>query len=332
MKAASNPIPFDNLRILDHKFGEIPLTKDIPISCEKYILPRSIVYSATGPPGIFLFQQIDYPEYSFWISHYFMSRRNKVTGIFPGPSLELHFILQNDLLYRLKGFDWQRLRETQYNLLSVPEINNEVYFDAKNYVTFDVHPRLPLLRGLAGAHSGLRDFLRRATRKRYEQYFAPNQYATPKMLYLIKTALEYLKDGGRPVKSLDDIVRGLIAQSVTNSGGHLKPPVNFFDVEKIYTAEKQLIRHMDDPDILEKQIRLSYIYPAKFREGFRQIFGTSPHWYLHRERMETARQLLESGSGFRIRDVAERVGYSNPNSFSTAYKKYFGSAPSTRLG
>lgn len=61
---------------------------------------------------------------------------------------------------------------------------------------------------------------------------------------------------------------------------------------------------------------------------FKTLYATTPHQYGLQRRLETARTLLKSGHQS-ISDIALEVGFSDIHSFSKAFKKYFGTAPSS---
>ncbi|MBO4286515.1 MAG: AraC family transcriptional regulator [Bacilli bacterium] len=59
---------------------------------------------------------------------------------------------------------------------------------------------------------------------------------------------------------------------------------------------------------------------------FHKEEGMSTKKYLTRVRMENAKQLLLTGH-FKVKEVAERVGYDNQLHFSAAFKAYYGKSP-----
>lgn len=63
----------------------------------------------------------------------------------------------------------------------------------------------------------------------------------------------------------------------------------------------------------------------KLTEGFREVFGSTVHDYIIEQRMAAAERLMADGEA--ITEVAFKVGYSSHNSFSRAFKKYFGVPP-----
>lgn len=63
----------------------------------------------------------------------------------------------------------------------------------------------------------------------------------------------------------------------------------------------------------------------KLKQGFREMFGTSPYRMLTDIRMGKAWELLETG--LNVSTVAYRVGYQHLSSFSTAFERYYGRTP-----
>lgn len=87
-------------------------------------------------------------------------------------------------------------------------------------------------------------------------------------------------------------------------------------------------KRFNEPDFslkaLAKSVALS---PGYLSSLFKEIFGITFHDYLTAERLERAKILLLS-TGLKNYEVAEQVGFEDPNYFSTAFKKRFGMSPS----
>jgi AraC-like DNA-binding protein len=69
----------------------------------------------------------------------------------------------------------------------------------------------------------------------------------------------------------------------------------------------------------------------KLKKGFKQLFGKPVFSYIKDLKMQYAKVIL-SDRQFNINEVAEKLGYINPNHFSTAFKKHFGVNPSALAG
>lgn len=63
----------------------------------------------------------------------------------------------------------------------------------------------------------------------------------------------------------------------------------------------------------------------------KRLTGQTPGIYIKELRLNHAHRLLESGSINSVSKVAEKVGYSDPRSFSRSFKIKFGKLPSEYL-
>lgn len=97
------------------------------------------------------------------------------------------------------------------------------------------------------------------------------------------------------------------------------------DIEKLARA-RDLMRSQ-----MERALTIPYLCAAvglnecKFKQGFRDLFGASPHRFLLELRMRRAWVLLESGC--QVAQAAWQVGYAHPTNFSAAFTRYFGRTP-----
>jgi AraC family transcriptional regulator, transcriptional activator of the genes for pyochelin and ferripyochelin receptors len=108
---------------------------------------------------------------------------------------------------------------------------------------------------------------------------------------------------------------------------HIQEPTsNLPDLEPIYQAKEILLQNwLDPPSILELAGQVG-IYHMKLKQGFKQVFGTTPFNYLREYRLEKARQLLQDRK-LTIVAVANAVGYANPGHFAAAFKRKYGMTP-----
>ena len=103
-----------------------------------------------------------------------------------------------------------------------------------------------------------------------------------------------------------------------------------FEIEKIKDAQKIITENMMDPPTLAELARAVGTNEYKLKVGFKKLFGNTVYGHLNDYRMDKSRELLEI-DGHQIKEVAYRVGYSNPSHFITAFKKKFGVTPKKYL-
>ena len=97
--------------------------------------------------------------------------------------------------------------------------------------------------------------------------------------------------------------------------------------QKIAPAIEYISKHYNENitnDALATITGLSTVY---FRKLFTSIMGISPITYVHRFRIEKAKEMLKSDYGT-LSDMAQSLGYSSLYDFSRDFKKHTGIAPS----
>lgn len=97
------------------------------------------------------------------------------------------------------------------------------------------------------------------------------------------------------------------------------------DIEKLTRARDLMQSHMDRALTIPYLGATVGLNECKFKQGFRDLFGATPHQYLLEMRMRRARALLQSGC--QVAQAAYAVGYQHPASFSTAFARHFGQTP-----
>src|SRR5436305_10163389 len=78
---------------------------------------------------------------------------------------------------------------------------------------------------------------------------------------------------------------------------------------------------------LERAAREACLSPFHFQRMFARVFGETPHEFVTRLRMDTAKRLLASGE-MPVTDVCLEVGYSSVGTFSARFAAQIGRAPS----
>lgn len=99
-----------------------------------------------------------------------------------------------------------------------------------------------------------------------------------------------------------------------------------YDVPAIELAksliEKDPVNHLHIPILADK----AGINEFKLKQGFRELFQTSPYQYRLFLCLKKAQELLEETDDT-IDQIACRVGFDTYNGFSTAFKRAFNIAP-----
>ena len=83
-----------------------------------------------------------------------------------------------------------------------------------------------------------------------------------------------------------------------------------------------LTRHLT----IEQLAQEAGLSPTALKSCFKGVYGSSIYAYLREYRLQTAQKLLAETEDS-VADIAHRVGYENPNKFSSAFREAFGLTP-----
>jgi AraC family transcriptional regulator len=88
-----------------------------------------------------------------------------------------------------------------------------------------------------------------------------------------------------------------------------------------------IVAHLREDIPLREMAQVAGLSPYHFARAFKQSFGVPPHRYHLALRMERAKLCLEDAKAS-ITEIGAELGFSETSSFSTAFRKFTGVAPS----
>lgn len=97
------------------------------------------------------------------------------------------------------------------------------------------------------------------------------------------------------------------------------------DKNCILYAREYLLQHIDTPPTLTELAAIAGTNEFKLKKGFKELFNNTVFGYLSDTKLTQAKMLLQNGCS--IKAVADQLGYSSVQHFSTAFKKKFGVPP-----
>ncbi|MBE6600605.1 MAG: helix-turn-helix transcriptional regulator [Ruminococcaceae bacterium] len=101
--------------------------------------------------------------------------------------------------------------------------------------------------------------------------------------------------------------------------------------QKIAPAIEYISQHYNENIKNDKLAAITGLSTVYFRKLFTGIMGVSPITYVHRFRIEKAKEMLKSDYGT-LSYIARSLGYPSLYDFSRDFKKYTGTAPSKYEG
>lgn len=148
----------------------------------------------------------------------------------------------------------------------------------------------------------------------------------------LAASLVHLHGHGGGLLDLQIAALGLLSEQTRPFAPPPRPVgrIRSADQDRILSARELLVNQFERP------LTIAYLCAAvgtnefKLKQGFRELFGTSPHRLLTDIRMAKAWELLETG--LHVSTVAYRVGYQHLSSFSAAFERYYGRPPKSVAG
>ena len=101
------------------------------------------------------------------------------------------------------------------------------------------------------------------------------------------------------------------------------PAVQIETIKKIHAF---LVENFSEHYTIDELSRQFQISPTVMKKCFRGVYGDSIYAYMKRYRLQVAEQLLRE-SNLKIGEIAARVGYLNPNKFTSAFCAEYGAPP-----
>lgn len=99
------------------------------------------------------------------------------------------------------------------------------------------------------------------------------------------------------------------------------------DIDTFHDLRKYLDQHFAEDLSLHALSRMFGLNEFKLKKGFKDMFQSTVFDYIYECRMNHAQYLLRDQKKY-VNEVSSAVGYKNPNHFSTAFKRKFGTSPS----
>lgn len=104
-----------------------------------------------------------------------------------------------------------------------------------------------------------------------------------------------------------------------------------YETKKLEELRQYIINNISkNSPTIEKMASMVGMSPTKFKVNFKKYTGYSPHQYILTVRLNKSFELLSTGS-FSISQVAYRVGFHHPASFSRFFKQKYLQSPSTLI-
>jgi AraC-like DNA-binding protein len=247
--------------------------------------------------------------------------------------IELHFTLTgNGALYNKVTGNYYQFRENHTNMHYIPEFNGTAdYREAQQYKFFEIHFTKAFFMELAANSSPmLMHFAEQIARGDHRELQKENLPISLPMHQCIQDIMHCRYTGGLKLMFLQSKCIELLAMQAQayEDLAARSPQIckSAYDQECVRFAKEYLLLHAQEPPSLQELARIAGINEFKLKQGFKEMFETTVFGCLSDFKLTQARALLLAGS-VPIKQVADELGYSSVQHFSTAFKKKFGVTP-----
>jgi AraC-like DNA-binding protein len=250
------------------------------------------------------------------------------------PTVNVNFLLEGTMHshHYAYGKDFH-IHQNQHNLLFSPHPEGDHCFPEGVSRAFHISFELDYFTRLVDFNEEqVTSLLEKITRG--DSFLASREMmpTQPKMLGIIQEIRNCGLKGGFKKMYLEAKVLELLSlqleqssRPVTESNALRKP-----DLDRLRQVRDYLDVHFLNPASLPEIARMFGLNDFKLKKGFREQYNTTVFGYAHERRMGLAQKLLNEGI-LNVSQVADVVGYENPNHFSAAFKKRFGYSPGVVL-
>ncbi|NML38868.1 helix-turn-helix transcriptional regulator [Chitinophaga sp. G-6-1-13] len=99
-----------------------------------------------------------------------------------------------------------------------------------------------------------------------------------------------------------------------------------YDRDRLYFAREHLSQNLENPPTLSALAKLAGLNEYKLKHGFKEMFHITAFGFVAEQRLDLARTYLLDQHKT-VGEIADMLGYSSIQHFSTAFKKKFGCSP-----
>ncbi|MEM8528041.1 MAG: AraC family transcriptional regulator [Bacteroidota bacterium] len=248
-------------------------------------------------------------------------------------TVEMHFALQGKTRAEDRDHNHTYLFDyNQHNIIYANRLNGRAFYPSgKNIELFEINLFPDFFkRFLPEEEKAFFRFLKAINRQENSVLSSHHYPITPAMHWLIQEILNCNRKGLYKRFFLEAKVTELLLlqlEQISSAQEPTKHQLKKSDIERMHAVKDYLGRHLNEPCTLLELAHLFGTNEYSLKKGFKEVFGTTVFSYWSAVKMNRAKHMLLEEK-MTVREVADRIGYKNPQHFTTAFKKRFGHPPS----
>lgn len=250
---------------------------------------------------------------------------------FVGETVEMHFTINGNTSSSINNLKNNFvMTENTHNIFYCSEIQGRLDWLTNNVFVFEVNLLPSFFKRYLPNNTIFKKFKKQIQRKELGYINKNNYPITAEMFVIIQQIINCnFKDTLRRLFIESKVLELLmlqIEQIQLFSGILKKENFNKGIVDKMHYAKELILQKFDAPLSLSELSLALNTNECTLKRDFKATFGTTVFGYVKELKMNKAKELLLNKHT--IAEVADFVGYKNPQHFATAFKKYYGVVPS----
>lgn len=252
------------------------------------------------------------------------------------PFIKVHFVLKGKCHYEPQS---ERgvpvtVEEGQYNFFYLPEVHGKLQVSPSSVVsTIDIECDEAFVKRLFK-----HDFFKisgafgESVKARLPfKLNRESQQIPPVLKNKVDEILSYAQNTGTDTIYLETLLKTIFHYLFTEltSTAPVKQltPLKNKERERVLQAEQILREHIHDTITVAELAAAIGTNRHKLNRDFKRVYNETIFSYVTQLRMNEAKLML-THKNMNVSEVADRVGYKNPQHFTAAFKKHFGYVPS----
>ncbi len=299
---------------------------------EKYhhlLMPHSKGHQTTGSFGAIVTQVAEGVGYSVWDHYFDIKECTKLYAYTDVPILSINYSLEGTPVANLLKIGLIPLTEGTYQLVYVPNIEQEVWLRPRKYRCVHVVYDLNDFKKMEDRHVGLKKMASFAFEQSQEILLHESGKMTGKIKAILKEITEPKTDQGetdlnRHRRCLELL---LIYMRKHHGVDFDQPLADRSDEEKLVEIGKFIELNYALPLNIDILARMMGKCNSEFHRLFKEHFGKTPYIFLLSKRLNVSRELILTTDDL-IGTIALLVGFNDLTYFSKKFKEFHGELPS----
>ncbi|MEM8900633.1 MAG: AraC family transcriptional regulator [Bacteroidota bacterium] len=323
------------VRLHQRDFQDAMIEKNYPInfSSDDQGGITEACYNAAILGGVGSYKEVYMENIHIGYGDIFMRNLTEIAVEAEMESVELHFALAGET----KGYESDTKQNfqfgyNQHNILYASYFKGKMFYPPKEGVKlFEINLKPGFFKSFLPPDNTLfKKFTKSIDEKRIGTLMPQHLPITPAMHLIINDIIHcdrvgFFKRMYLETKAKELLLLQLEQMSSLNHVHQLK--LKKYEVERIHEVKKYLSEHVGNPMTLLQLAQHFGTNEYSLKTGFKEVFGTTVFKYWNSVKMSQARNMLLDES-LTISQVSDKIGYKNPQHFTTAFKKCFGYPPS----